>query len=96
LNGLRSPSIRATSVSASSRISGRRGYVSESKKDSAQVNIDTAIRADQKKFLQQAGTRPENVEMPITGMSADAMMSPVAGASRDKHLTEPMANTDYL
>jgi len=57
----------------------RRGYVSESKKDSAQVNVDTAIRADQKAFFAETGKLPENQSMQGTTANADAMMSPIAG-----------------
>lgn len=56
-----------------------RGYVSETKKDSAQVNIDTAIRADQKAFFAETGKLPENQIVPGSNVNADAMMSPMAG-----------------
>ena len=57
----------------------KRGYVSATKKDSAQVNVDTAIRADQKAFFAETGKLPENQIVPGTSVSADAMMSPMAG-----------------
>jgi cysteine desulfurase len=57
----------------------RRGYVSESKKDSAQVNVETAIKADQKAFLAETGKLPENISMQGTTAGADAMISPIAG-----------------
>jgi len=57
----------------------RRGYVHESKKDNAQVNVDTAIRADQKAFFAETGKLPERQTMPGTSVNADAMMSPMAG-----------------
>lgn len=57
----------------------RRGYVSETKKDSAQVNVDTAIRAEQKAFFAETGKLPENQIVPGSGVNADAMMSPIAG-----------------
>jgi cysteine desulfurase len=57
----------------------KRGYVSETKKDSAQVNVDTAIRAEQKAFFAETGKLPEKHIMPGAGTSADAMMSPIAG-----------------
>lgn len=57
----------------------RRGYVSESKRDSAQVNVDTTIRADQKAFFKETGTLPEKHTIPGTSVDADAMMSPMAG-----------------
>jgi cysteine desulfurase len=74
--------------SATSRVAGiagqktvKRGYVSETKKDNAQVSIDTAIRADQKAFFAETGKLPENQIMPGTNVNADAMMSPIAGKS---------------
>jgi len=56
-----------------------RGYVSETKKDSAPVNVDTAIRAEQKAFFAETGRMPENQTVPGTTVNADAMMSPIAG-----------------
>jgi cysteine desulfurase len=57
----------------------RRGYVSETKKDNAQVNVETAIMADQKAFFAETGKLPEN--QPTQGITAntDSMMSPIAG-----------------
>lgn len=60
----------------------RRSYVSETKSNNATVNIDTTIQAEKKAFLNQTGERAEDVSMPTTGMSADAMMSPTAGEYR--------------
>ena len=57
----------------------RRGYVSETKKDNAQVNVDTAIRAEQKAFFAETGKLPQQQRMPGTSANADAMMSPIAG-----------------
>ncbi len=57
----------------------QRRYVSETKKDSAQVSVDTAIRADQKAFFAETGKLPENEIVPGTSVNADAMMSPIAG-----------------
>lgn len=72
--------LRSSAVSRVAVISNqRRTYVSETKKDSAQVNVDTAIRADHKAFFQETGKLPENVSMPGTMVDADAMMSPMAG-----------------
>lgn len=65
-------------ASTASKISSRQ-YVSESKKNSAQVNIDTAIKADQKAFFAETGKLPENQVMDGTNVAADAMMSPIAG-----------------
>lgn len=72
-----SPVVRIAGI-ASQRIS-RRTYVSESKRDNAQVNVDTTIRADQKAFFQETGKLPESQIVPGTNVNADAMMSPMAG-----------------
>ena len=55
--------------------------MSESKKDNAQVSVDTAIRADQKAFFAETGKLPEKQIMPGMTANADAMMSPMAGES---------------
>jgi cysteine desulfurase len=63
--------------------------VSESKKNNAQVNVETAIRADQKAFIAETGNLPENTSMQGATASADAMMSPIAGRpNRDNCLKE--------
>lgn len=71
-------------VPASAQRISRRGYVSETKKDNAQVNVETAIRADQKAFFAEAGKLPENQPMQGTTANADVMMSPIAGMSEYK------------
>lgn len=60
------------------KVSGRR-HVSESKKDAAQVNVESAIKADQKKFVQEMGKSQIEQPMQPTGANADAMMDPMAG-----------------
>lgn len=70
---------RAATVSrvlpvSTQKISGRR-YVSETKKDNAQVNVETAIMADQKAFFVEPGKLLEN--QPTQG-TPDAIMSPIA------------------
>lgn len=70
--------VTAPSQSTLSKI-WRRSYVSESKRDSAQVNVDTIISADQSSFIAQTGKQPENVSVPGTGIDAGAMLSPTAG-----------------
>ena len=74
---LRTPSLRATATSGQSI--SRRGYVSETKKDNAQVSIDTAVKADQKAFFQESGKLPQNTIIGGINVNADAMMSPMAG-----------------
>jgi cysteine desulfurase len=66
-------------VAATSLKTPRRGYVSATRKDSAQVNVDTAIRAEQKAFFAETGKLPENQSIPGTSANAEAMMSPMAG-----------------
>ena len=81
-----------TGLSATSR----RSYVSESKPDKAQVSIDTVIKADQKAFTAQTGTRPENVNMPGTEMSADIMLSPEAGILKQATVMDEGTRPIYL
>lgn len=57
----------------------KRNYVSESKKDNAQVSVETAIRGDQKKFFAETGKNAEGQPMMGSSANADAMMSPMAG-----------------
>lgn len=89
---LRNSASRVASVS--NQKFSRRGYVHETKKDNAQVNVDTAIRAEQRAFFQDTGKLPENQTVPGTTMNADAMMSPMAGrylmsGKLDNLLTDP-------
>jgi cysteine desulfurase len=37
------------------------------------------MKAEQKAFVQNAGKRPDDIDIPGTGVSADAAMSPIAG-----------------
>ncbi|KAK5099866.1 cysteine desulfurase [Lithohypha guttulata] len=57
----------------------RRSYVSQSKPQNAQVqDIESAIRVDQKKFVQQSGQSPSQSSL-SGGLSGDIAMSPTAG-----------------
>jgi len=53
--------------------------VTETKQDKAQVTLDSAIKADQKAFIQQTGIAPQDVKIPGTEMGGDVAMSPGAG-----------------
>jgi len=75
---------------------GTRTYVSETKKDSAQVNVDTAIRADQKAFFKETGKLPEHQTMPGTMVNADAMMSPIAGVLKQATIMDEGQRPIYL
>lgn len=70
--------------------------MSETKKTNAEVNIDTTIRADQKGFMNQTGQHPADVQMPTTGMSADAMMSPAAGLLKQATIMDQGSRPIYL
>jgi cysteine desulfurase len=74
----------------------RRSYVSETKPQHATVNVDTAIKADQKAFFQQTGTRVEHATMPSTGMSAEVMMSPAAGILKQATIMDEGQRPIYL
>ena len=74
----------------------RRGYVSESKPDKAQVSVDTTIRADHNAFTAQTGKLPENVKVPGTEMSADIMMSPAAGILKQATIMDEGTRPIYL
>merc|ERR1712144_96087 len=88
---LRTSSIRPAGLS--SRY-GRR--VSISSKDSAQVNINTAIRADQKAFFAETGKLPENQIVPGSGVNSDAMMSPMAGVLKQATVMDEGQRPIYL
>ena len=95
-NGLTtSPHLRTAAVSAATQ-TVRRTYVSESKERSAQVNVDTTIRADHEAFISQTGTLPDNVKMPGTGLSADTMMSPAAGILKQATVMDEGTRPIYL
>lgn len=75
---------------------GRRTYVSESSPKSATVNIEQTIKQDQKAFLAETGVKPKNAEMPTTGMSGDAMMSPAAGILKQATVMDQGTRPIYL
>ena len=57
----------------------QRSYVSETKPTHATVNVNTAIKADQKVFMENVGQKLEELRLPSSGASADGSMSPAAG-----------------
>ncbi|KAI4139316.1 MAG: hypothetical protein L6R39_006355 [Caloplaca ligustica] len=89
-----SPRIRAIAACANKH--ANRTYVSTTKPDKATVNVDTTIRADHNAFTAQTGARPEDVKMPGTGMSADAMMSPAAGILKQATVMDEGKRPIYL
>ena len=74
----------------------QRCYVSESKPDRAQVNVETAIKADQQAFTAQTGMLPDEMKMPGTEMSADVMMSPAAGILKQATVMDEGTRPIYL
>lgn len=76
-----SPAAGLLRSSAFARVAStsRRGYVSETKKDSAQVTVDTAIRSEQKAFFEETGKHAQDQSISGASVNADAMMSPMAG-----------------
>lgn len=80
---------------SNSKIS-RRAYVSETKRDSASINVDTAIRAEQKAFFAETGRLPEKEIVPEASVNADAMMSPMAGVLQQATVMDEGQRPIYL
>jgi cysteine desulfurase len=74
----------------------RRSYVTESKPVQATVNIDTAIKAEQKSFLRQTGKDAKEQLLPTSGMTADAMLSPQAGILKQATIMDEGTRPIYL
>ncbi|KAG9242665.1 cysteine desulfuras-like protein [Calycina marina] len=91
---LRSSSPAVAAIS--NRAASKRSYVSETKKDSAQVNVETAIRADQKAFFKETGKIPERQIAPGTDVTVDAMMSPMAGVLKEATIMDGGDRPIYL
>ncbi|OAL39125.1 cysteine desulfurase, mitochondrial [Fonsecaea nubica] len=86
-----------TASIASSHFICRRSYVSESKPANAQVaDVESAIKADQKKFIQESGNLPSQVKMPGTDITADAMLSPQAGILKHATIMDQGTRPIYL
>ncbi|KAK5304888.1 cysteine desulfurase [Exophiala xenobiotica] len=82
---------------AAPRLVQQRNYVSESKPSQAQVaDVESAIKADQKKFIQQSGNLPSQVKLPGTEMTADTMMSPAAGILKQATVMDHGSRPIYL
>ncbi|GAP84689.1 putative cysteine desulfurase [Rosellinia necatrix] len=82
------PRIASTTVTKASR----RGYVSETKRDNAQVNTETAIRLDKKDFMNEKG----ELVMPGSGSALNAAGSPVAEALKGAKLMDEGQRPIYL
>ncbi|RFU33333.1 hypothetical protein B7463_g2975, partial [Scytalidium lignicola] len=95
-SGLLTKSVARIVGARSTQNVSKRSYVSETKKDAAQVNVDTAIRADQKAFFAKTGNKPETGIVPGTGVTGDAMMSPVAGILNEATILDGGERPIYL
>ncbi|KAI1362125.1 cysteine desulfurase [Xylaria arbuscula] len=84
-----SPSLHRLPAAAGAR-AVRRGYVSETKRDSAQV--ETAIRLDKKDFMNEKG----ELVMPGSGSALNAVGSPVAEVLKDAKLMDEGQRPIYL
>lgn len=83
-------------VAAAATPVSKRGYVSETKAGNAQVSVDSAIKQEQKAFMNQTGVQPQKVELPGTGISGDASMSPSAGILKQATVMDQGTRPIYL
>lgn len=73
-----------------------RSYVTETKVGQAQVNLDAAIKEEQKSFMKQAGVAPAGVTMPGSATSGDAALSPSAGILKQATVLDQGTRPIYL
>lgn len=73
-----------------------RSYVSGTKVGQAQVNVETAIKEEQKSFMKQTGIPAQGVNLPGTKTSADAAMSPSAGILKQATVLDQGTRPIYL
>lgn len=92
---LSSSLLRVASPLAGRMVTGRQ-YVSESKAGNAQVSIDTTIKAEQRKFMEQTGIQPQNAELPASSVSGDTSMSPTAGILKQATIMDEGNRPIYL
>jgi cysteine desulfurase len=75
----------------------RRTYVSESTPRNATVNIETSIKADQKKFIQQTGLDSGSFKLPAApGVDVDAALSPQAALLKQATIMDEGTRPIYL
>lgn len=82
------PRLATTAVSRTSQ----RGYVSETKRGNAQVNVETAIRLDKKDFMNEKG----ELVMPGSASALNAAGSPVAEVLKEATLMDEGERPIYL
>jgi cysteine desulfurase len=81
---IRSSTLPRVVAAPAQKVAGCR-YISESKKDAAQVTLESAVKADQKKFVAETGKQLSEQPMQGTAGNADAMMDPMAGVYLSIH-----------
>ncbi|KIW00236.1 cysteine desulfurase, mitochondrial [Verruconis gallopava] len=87
----------AATHASTSRHRSCRTYVSHTNPLEATVNVETAIKADQKKFMQQSGLAPSDAQVPAAqSLDAGAMMSPVAGMLKQATIMDEGTRPIYL
>jgi cysteine desulfurase len=75
----------------------QRTYVSHSRPSQAQVSdVEGAIRADQRKFVEQSGKLPSDTTLPGSGLSGDVAMSPAAGILKQASVMDQGSRPIYL
>ncbi|PGH23072.1 cysteine desulfurase, mitochondrial [Polytolypa hystricis UAMH7299] len=94
-NGLPAPAIARYALAARFQPS-RRSYVSESKSAKAKATIDTAVKDEQKAFLDQTGTKPQDFPIPESHLTADTLMSPSAGILKHATVMDEGTRPIYL
>lgn len=75
---------------------GRRTYVSESTPKNATVDIDSAIRKDQRAFLAETGIQPRDAQLPASGLPGNVAMSPSAGILKQATVMDEGTRPIYL
>ncbi|KAH0565062.1 hypothetical protein GP486_001544 [Trichoglossum hirsutum] len=88
------PHLRTAAPISRLRI-GTRSYVSETKKGNAQVNAETAIKADRRDFIPKTERTPEDV-MSTAGISADAAVGPTVAVLSQATIMDQGSRPIYL
>ncbi|KAI0402560.1 cysteine desulfurase [Xylaria palmicola] len=79
-------------AAAATSSTARRGYVSETKRDNAQVSVETAIKLDKHDFMNEKG----ELVMPGSKSALDAAGSPVAEVLKEAKLLDEGQRPIYL
>lgn len=91
----RSPRYPLPSAVISASKAHIRPYVSHSKVDKAEVNVETTIKGGHHDFIAQTGARPENVKVPSAAIMVD-VMSPTADILKQATIMDQGQRPIYL